>query len=82
MPTVLNPVTVYTRSMLAGQLAVSGPFAPIKVDVFDIESVNVAGDVSEEGETDVHAKIGATASNHSDADRRDCKRVSHDSVAQ
>lgn len=44
------------------------------VGVNDVKGVNVAGDVSEEGEGDVDEDVGAAAGGKEDAYRRDCVR--------
>lgn len=44
------------------------------VDVNDVKGVNVAWDVSEEGEGDVDEDVGAAAGGEEDAYRRDCER--------
>lgn len=44
------------------------------VDVNDVKGVNVAWDVSEEGEGDVDKDVGAAAGGEEDAYRRDCER--------
>jgi hypothetical protein len=53
MTSILNSIAVDTGSVASGQLAVSRAVASIKVDVFDIEGVNVTGDVAEKGQADV-----------------------------
>ena len=45
----------------------SCPLSSIKVDVFDIERVDVAWDVTKERQADVDEEVGAAASDHEDA---------------
>jgi hypothetical protein len=68
--TTLNSIAVDSRCVLAGQLAVASSFAAIEVYVFDVEGVDVAGDIPEEGEADIYEKVGATAGNHVHTDGR------------
>jgi len=51
--TTLDSVGVNAWSTLGGELAQSAPFAAIEVDVFDIEGVDMAWEISENSETDV-----------------------------
>ena len=71
MSSVLNPVTVDTRCGLARQLAMSCSLAAIEIDVFKVEGVDVAGDVAEQREANVHAEVSAAACHHCNSNRRD-----------
>jgi hypothetical protein len=53
MPTTLHTIRVYARRSLAGQLAMSGTITAVKVDIFDVEGVDVARDISEQRQCDV-----------------------------
>lgn len=44
------------------------------VDVNDVKGMNVAWDVSKEGEGDVDEDVGAAAGGDEDAYRRDCEK--------
>lgn len=48
----------------------AGLVATLEVHVLDVEGVDVAWEVSEEGEEDVDEEVGSTACNEGDADRR------------
>jgi hypothetical protein len=65
----LNSLGIDARRMLTGQLALSRSVSSIKVHVFDIEGVDVTGDVAKEGEADVDKKVRAAACDHKDAHR-------------
>lgn len=51
-----------------------GLFTTIEIDVFEIEGVDMAGEVTQKGETDVDQEVGATTGNHEDSDgwEEDC----------
>jgi hypothetical protein len=42
--------------------------ASVEVDIFQIECMNMAGEVAEESEEDIDDEISATATNHKHAD--------------
>lgn len=73
MPTTLYTIRVHAGRSLAGQLAMSGAIAAVKVDIFDVEGVDVARNISEEGQRDVDEQVGAAAGHHEHADGRDCE---------
>ena len=52
-------------------MAKSALLPAIEIDVFYVEGVNVAGKVSEEGETNVDEEVSAASCNHEDTDWRD-----------
>ena len=52
---ILNAVAVDARCRVPGRLAVPCPFSSIKVDVLEIEGVDVTRYVPEEGQTNVDA---------------------------
>ena len=53
MSTTLYSVRVHARCIRASQLPGSGSLAPIEVDIFNVESVNVSREVAKDRETDV-----------------------------
>ena len=65
--TILDLLTVDTRRVLGGQLSVSGLFASVKVHVFEVEGMDVAGEIAQQGQAEVDQEIGAAASDHEDA---------------
>jgi hypothetical protein len=56
---------------MAGQLPESCPLPPVKINVFDVECVDVARDIAEEGQANVDEEIGAAPCDHEDANGRD-----------
>jgi len=56
---------------VAGELAMPCALATVKVDVFHVEGMDVAGDVSEDSQADVDEEVGSASGDHEDADRWD-----------
>lgn len=69
--TALDVVGVNARRRIGRQLAQSRLLAAVEIDVFEIECMDVAWDVAEQGEADVDEEICATARDHEDADGRE-----------
>jgi len=63
-PAVLHTVRVDTRRSASGKLTVSRALATVKVDIFEVERVDVARKISEEGQADVDEEVGTTACDH------------------
>ena len=76
MPTILHSVGVDARSVLSCQLSMSCALAAIEVDVFEVESVDMARDVTEKCKADIYTEIGSAASHHCNTHRRHWKDVS------
>ncbi len=45
----------------------SALFAAVKVDIFDVEGMDVTWDVAEYSKADVDEEVGSTAADHEDA---------------
>lgn len=58
--------------MLAGQLAQATLLFAVEVHVFEVEGVDVAREVAEDGQADVDEEVGAAAGDHVDAYGGDC----------
>lgn len=69
MTTRLDALAVDAR----GALVRAALLLAAVVDVYEVKGVNMAGNVSEERETDVDEDVGAAAGNEEDAHRRDCE---------
>lgn len=67
----LDAVRIDARGAIGGQGAQPGTPAAVKVDVFEVEGVDVTGDVAEEGQADVDQQVGAAAGHHEHAHRRE-----------
>lgn len=68
--TILNSLTIDARRSLTRQLTHSRFLSAIEIDIFDVEGVDMAWQVTEDGETDVNEEVGAAAGDHKDADGR------------
>lgn len=69
MATTLHTVRVHTGSRLISQATNARASAAVKVNVFDVEGVDVAGQISEDRETDVDKEVCAAARDHEHTDR-------------
>jgi hypothetical protein len=76
MATVLDSVGINARSMFASQLAMASSLSSIKVDVFDVECVNVARNITQQRQADVDTEVRAASCYHGYTDRRDYVYVS------
>ena len=65
----LDSVGIDAWGIFGGELAESALLTAVKVDVFDVEGVNVTWDISEDGETDVDEEVGTAARDHKYTDR-------------
>lgn len=75
MPTGLHTIRVDTGRDLARQLPIAGSLAAVKVDVLNVEGVDMAGDVPEHCQCDVDEQVCSTAGNEKHADGWDCKSL-------
>lgn len=71
--TALHTIRVDARRHLPGQLTMASPVAAVKVDILDVEGMDVARDVTEQRQCDVDKQVGATAGHEEDADGWNCK---------
>ena len=69
----LDTIRVDTRRNLACELAIARPLAAVKVDIFDVEGVDVAGDVPEHCQCDVDEQVCSAAGDEEYADGWDCR---------
>ena len=69
----LDAVRVHTRCRVRSKLAESRLLASIKVDIFEVEGVNVSRDEAEERQADIDNKVSPESCNHEDADGRYCR---------
>lgn len=74
MATALHTIRVDARRHLSGQLTMASPVATVKVDILEVEGMNVAGDITEQRQCDVDKQVGAAAGHEEDADGRNCKK--------
>jgi hypothetical protein len=63
MPSSLNVIRVNTRSRSLTDIALLGLLLARVVDVLEVESVDVAGEISKKRQADVDEKVGAAAAN-------------------
>lgn len=70
LPSSLDIIRVHAWSWTVGDNALLGFLLPLVVDVLDVESVNVAREVSEERETDVDEQVCAAAGHEVYSDGR------------
>lgn len=63
MPTALHPVRVYAWCYLSSQLPMPGTFATVKVDIFDVEGVDMTRNVAKDSQCDVDKQICPAAGN-------------------
>jgi len=61
---MLNVLAVDAWSALGGQAAHAALIATLKVNVFEVEGVDVAREVAEDGQANVDEEVGATACDH------------------
>ncbi len=73
--TSLNPVAVDTRCLIAGHLPVACLLLPVEVDIFDVECMDVARNVTEERQADIDEEVGTAACYSIYTDGRDCDSV-------
>lgn len=59
--TVLHPIRIDGRCRAAGELSMPRSVSSVEVHVFDIEGVDVAGEITQERETDVDEEIKSAA---------------------
>lgn len=50
--------------------------ASVKIDIFKVERMDVAGQVPQNSKADVDKKVQAATTDHEDANRRDCNALS------
>lgn len=61
LSTSLDLRRIHTRRVCLNRYAPRSRLLPLIINVFKVESVDVAGDVAEDGEKDVDEEIGAAA---------------------
>lgn len=66
----LYPITVDTGGSARSIPTLSSLFSAVVVDIFEVEGVDMAWDVSEDREADVDKQISTASSNGPDANRR------------
>lgn len=69
LSTLLHPITVYTCSLIVDDWSIDGSCSPVEVYIFNVEGVQMAGNVTKKSETDVYEYIHAAACDHEDTDR-------------
>ena len=70
MSPVLYSVGVDAGRMLSCQLSMTCALAAIKIDVFEVEGVDMTRDITEKRKADIYTEIGSAASHHCDTHRR------------
>lgn len=67
----LDSVRIDAGRIVGCKLTQSALLATVKVDVFEVEGVDVTWEISEDGETDVDDEIGTASRDHEYSDGRE-----------
>ena len=72
MPPILHLLAIHTRRRACIVDASAYLVAPLHVHIFDVEGVDVAGEVAEDGEGDIDEEVGAATCYDIDTDWWHC----------